>query len=53
MANNKRKQQPECEENSQPLSTTEDSIKKESKKRFRINVDDAVNDQMDWTYSIQ
>ncbi|CAG8534198.1 8233_t:CDS:2 [Ambispora gerdemannii] len=55
MANNKRKQQPECEESPQPLLTTEDSVQKESKKRFRINVDDAtaVNDQMDWTYSVQ
>ncbi|CAG8493105.1 3120_t:CDS:2 [Ambispora gerdemannii] len=55
IANNKRKQQPECEENPQSLLTIEDSVKKESKKRFRINVDDAaaVNDQMNWTYSVQ
>ncbi|CAG8561861.1 2581_t:CDS:2 [Ambispora gerdemannii] len=55
IANNKRKQQTECEEDPQPLlTTTEDSVKKEdrSKKRYRINVDDAaVNDQMDWTSS--
>ncbi|CAG8688847.1 13491_t:CDS:1, partial [Ambispora gerdemannii] len=55
IANNKIKQQPECEENPQPLLTTEDSVKKVErlKKRFRTNVDDAVNDQMDWTYSVQ
>ncbi|CAG8672868.1 12909_t:CDS:1, partial [Ambispora gerdemannii] len=54
IAKNKRKQQAECEENPQPLLTTEDSVKKESKKRFRISEGDAVvNDQMDWTYSVQ
>ncbi|CAG8644662.1 142_t:CDS:2, partial [Ambispora gerdemannii] len=51
IANNKRKQQPECEENPQPLLITEDSVKKVE--RFRTNVYDAVNDQMDWTYSVQ
>ncbi|CAG8702267.1 6744_t:CDS:1, partial [Ambispora gerdemannii] len=54
-ANSKRKQQTESEENPQPLLTTEDSVKKEdrSKKRFRTNVDDAINDHMDGTYSDQ
>ncbi|CAG8632804.1 13336_t:CDS:2, partial [Ambispora gerdemannii] len=54
-SNSKRKQQPESEENPQPLLTTEDSVKKEdrSKKRFRTNVEDAINDHMDGTYSDQ